>query len=303
MPLAGALAGSIAVSECFQRAIGNELACRRSTGIALWRPGSDWMEPELSGPPLSYLPRSLWLLGLGHLGQAYCWLLGFLPYPGGTAHVVLQDIDRLDESNLSTSLLARPEDIDELKTRRCGAALESIGFSTAILEKRFDKSTRRSSLEPATALSGFDNHESRRLLEGAGFRNVVDVGLGSGDPGYLDILLHSFPSGRRSDEVYVTRGSQAKELSHPYEDEIRRQVADEGRAEGDARCGVVEIAGKSAGAAFVGATAAALALSEILRPLHGGSAHASLSLNLSDPGAALASSDASVPMVRDLCHI
>lgn len=305
MPLAGALAGSIAVSECFQRAIGNELAGRRSAGIALWRPGSDWKEAESSGPPLSRLPRSLWLLGLGHLGQAYCWLLGFLPYPAGdAAHVVLQDVDRLDESNLSTSLLARPEDIDERKTRRCAAALDALGFSTAIIEKRFDKMIHRSSSDPATALSGFDNHESRRLLDGAGFRNVVDVGLGSGDPGFLDILLHSFPSVRRSDEVFLTTGRQSPEgLARPYEEEVRRQVTDEGRTEGDARCGVVEIAGKSAGTAFVGASAGALALSEILRPLHGGTASATLSMNLSDPGVILTSSDGSVPIIQDVIYI
>ena len=38
--------------------------------------------PDAIGPSLVYLPSGLWLLGLGHLGQANAWALGCLPYLG-----------------------------------------------------------------------------------------------------------------------------------------------------------------------------------------------------------------------------
>ena len=75
---------------------GMPAAGRRALGLSLWRPGpeADWLQPDESEPPLTYLPSRLWLIGLGHLGQAYLWGLGLLPYkdPADVA-LVLQDID------------------------------------------------------------------------------------------------------------------------------------------------------------------------------------------------------------------
>src|SRR4029077_13393791 len=45
-------------------------------------------------------------------------------------------------------------------------------------------------------------------------------------------------------------------------------------------CGVTELAGKAVGAAFVGVTAACLAIAEALRDLHGGTGHDTLLLSL-----------------------
>jgi hypothetical protein len=46
------------------------------------------------------------------------------------------------------------------------------------------------------------------------------------------------------------------------------------------QCGVTLLAGKAVGAPFVGAVAATLVLSEVLRLLHGGPLHRLLDLNL-----------------------
>ena len=47
---------------------------------------------------------------------------------------------------------------------------------------------------------GVDDPAPRRLLEGAGFDLIVDAGLGGGPRNYLDILIHSFPSGVEASE-------------------------------------------------------------------------------------------------------
>lgn len=46
------------------------------------------------------------------------------------------------------------------------------------------------------------------------------------------------------------------------------------------RCGMTLLAGKAVGAPFVGSIAAALALSEVLRLLHGGTAHQLIDIDL-----------------------
>jgi len=38
-----------------------------------------WIDADPSEPALSLLPSQLWLIGLGHFGQAYLWALGLLP--------------------------------------------------------------------------------------------------------------------------------------------------------------------------------------------------------------------------------
>ena len=83
MPLSGMLAAGLAVNEAFLFVNGGMPAAgRRALGLSLWRPGRevDWLQPDESEPALTYLPSRLWLIGLGHLGQAYLWGLGLLPY-------------------------------------------------------------------------------------------------------------------------------------------------------------------------------------------------------------------------------
>jgi hypothetical protein len=232
---------------------------------------------------LDALPKSLWLLGLGHLGQAYCWLLGLLPYPSDQKpFLVLQDVDQVDESNIDTSLLATPRVQDLNKTRACASALEAIGFTTALIERRFDGSGARTVQEPSTAICGFDNHASRRALEDFGFEFIVEAGLGSGVHDYLDILVHTFPADRPAQEIFVDRAMSEVQLGGAYETEATRQV-NAGRSAAAARCGMVDVAGKSVGAAFVGVTASCLVVAELLRSVHGGDQWSVLSVNLSDP--------------------
>ena len=81
-PLAGMLAAGLAVNEAFKHVSGAKAAGRAPVGLSLWRPGADvdWLAPDASEPNLTFLPSRLWLIGLGHLGQAYIWGLSLLPF-------------------------------------------------------------------------------------------------------------------------------------------------------------------------------------------------------------------------------
>jgi hypothetical protein len=121
LPLAGVLAGALAVSEAFQLVRGNPQAGRREVGLSLWRPDLDWRSDEAVGPVCQYLPARWWLLGLGHLGQAYAWAIGALPFAEPTrVQVYLQDPQILVDANWSTGMLTTKTIGRERKTRRGG---------------------------------------------------------------------------------------------------------------------------------------------------------------------------------------
>ncbi len=83
----------LAVAEVFQRLRGN-LAGDRDVGLSLWDPRAPWRSS--SGPAVWVAPSKLWVLGLGHLGRAFLWTLGLLPFERPTdVELTLQDFDRL----------------------------------------------------------------------------------------------------------------------------------------------------------------------------------------------------------------
>jgi hypothetical protein len=136
MPLAPMLAAALAINEAFlfvRRETG--AAGRRAVGFSLWRPDPhfDWLAGPGDEPTLSLLPSRLWLIGLGHLGQAYLWALGLLPYRDpGELSLVLQDVDVVTPSTESTSILTDAKLVDQKKTRTMAAWAERCGFRTAI---------------------------------------------------------------------------------------------------------------------------------------------------------------------------
>jgi len=280
---AGVMAGALGVSEVFQHSLGAAVAGRRSAGISLWRPDLPWRAPDAAGEPLQWLPARLWLLGLGHLGQAYAWTLGMLPYARpGDVQLFLVDFDRVIEANIATQLLVTSQHIGLRKTRAVAAAVESLGFDTAIVERAFDEQFQPAGDEPTIALAGFDRPGPRRLLGGDRFGRVVDAGLGAGHVEYLDMLLHTFPSPEEPADAFPSRPMTTRVLPPAYRTEITRQVQ-AGADEAAARCGMFELAGVTVGAAFVGATAAALAVADLLRLLHGGNDYSIIGLDLRTP--------------------
>lgn len=281
--LAGVLAAAIGVAEAFQAARGAPVAGRRCVGISLWRPDLDWRESGADGGPLLYLPSRLWILGLGHLGQAYLWALGFLPYPDrNDVEVTLQDFDRVVEANRATGMLVQADTgMGYYKTRIAAEALEALGLRTRIIERRFDEHTRPGADDPIWALGAFDDPRPRRFLDV--FTRAVDAGLGSGADDYLAIRIHAFPAAGRATDVFGERDGGLVGSPRLRYSDLERRMIEEGASEVEARCGLVELAGIAIGAAFVGVVAATLVVADVLRALIEDRTVAVLSLSLASP--------------------
>ena len=274
---AGVLAGALAVSEMFQRLRGNNpMACRRAIGLNLWRPDLDWQSAE-HGPFLDRLPSSAWLVGMGNLGQAYLWTLGFLPYGDQAAELVLQDLDILAPSNLSTSLLTTPALLGRKKTRAMADWAERRGFRTAIVERSFAPDFKVSRSEPIVALIGVDNALARQAIEVVGFDRVIEAGLGRGPQDFLGFDLHTFPAAKSPHQIWRETAPADPDIAQPAYRALLKQTGD--------RCGTVRLAGRSIGAPFVGAVAGALVIAELLRLVMGDQRHEIVSCHLRDLGA------------------
>lgn len=278
-PLAGVAAAALGVNEAFLHVRKESPdAGEREVGLSLWRPDiiDNWHSSDYSGPKIGYLPASLWLVGLGHLGQAYAWTIGMLPYPEAQRpYLVLQDVDTVSESNFSTCLFVYPEHIGLRKTRLISSRLESIGAKTDIVERRITDTQKLIPGDPTTALFGVDNILARRAIESVGFGLVVEAGLGSGFRDFRNIRSHTFPGPRKAIEIWTAFDgvSQAIKLTPTYE----RMV----EASND-RCGIIQLATRAVATPFVGAFASALVVGDLMRVLHGGGLYATTDIQMKD---------------------
>ncbi len=281
--LAGIAAGALAVSEVFIAVAGVSVgATRRVVGLSLWRPDLPWDRPDAVGVPVEYLPGDAWCLGLGHLGQAYLWCLGLLPYAEPEKiNLVLHDFDRVVPANVDTGLLSLPGDVGRFKPRVAARWLEDRGFRPRLVERAFDAGTRRHEGEPLLGLCGFDGRGPRHLLDEAGFEATVECGLGGDASNFDAMLLHTLPApGRTSRQMWpeVPAGEgrdRAERLASR-----RRFYREVGEVR---RCGHVELAGLSVAVPFVGAVAGSLVLAEALRMLHDGERFEAIDMRLSSP--------------------
>lgn len=259
----GVLAGALAVARGFLRVSGiSSRPLETPQGISVWRPDLNWLDPAADGPELESLPKALWMLGLGHLGQAYIWNLGLLPYQSPTdATFLLQDFDTVVEGNYSSQLLCERNNIGRRKTRVCSDWLEARGHKTTMIERAFDENTKRTGDEPFIACCGFDAAKPRRILEAAGFDLIVECALGADTARFDRIILHTFPDARRKPAMI---------WADDKESEPDQRIIDAFRTKED--CGILAqtLAKKSVSSSFVGAIAGALVTGEILRALNGG---------------------------------
>jgi hypothetical protein len=98
---------------------------------------------------------------------------------------------------------------------------------------------------------------------------VVEAGLGKGPTEYLAFQVHVFPGPQRSREVWSPARTAA---AVPQSAELIRMpaYADLGDVDGLDDCGLITLAGRSVGAAFVGVAVSSLVIAEVLRELAGG---------------------------------
>jgi hypothetical protein len=268
MGITPALAAAACAAEVFMYLSEDHLmAGHRDAGISLWNPTVPWLAPDLTEPKLLYLPTRLWVVGLGNLGQGYLWLLACLPYGDpSNLEIMLQDYDRIAQSNDSTSLLTNSKMFGVMKTRAIGSWLEERGFQVKMVERRFGEWTRRAPDEPGVALFGVDNSLARASLEQAGFGLVVETGLGAGPQAFRNFSLHTFPSSLEAARLWSADDFRTvtNVLNMPAYEPSKHPKLDE--------CGLAQLASRTVGVPFVGLTAGAFAIAELLRRLHGGPA-------------------------------
>jgi len=283
--LSGVLAGSLAISELFLSFAEVSIeASRRNVALSLWRPDLDVRDPAALGIQVEFLPRDLWMLGLGHLGNAYLWSLATLPYwEPGEVEVFLNDFDRVEPENTETGVIFSSDDVRKYKTRVCSEWLEHRGFQTRIVERPFDGNFRRRDDEPGLALCGFDSNPARRNLEGAGFLRVVESGLGGTQNNFDTISMHTVPNPRQAAELWPDLPAEEKAKQAERQERIARENPAYARLNGDP-CGRFDLAGKSIAVPFVGGVAASLVMAEAVRLFHVGPSYTDVKLGLAAVG-------------------
>lgn len=262
----GVLAGGMCVHRCFLKAAGiSARSLEAPLGLSLWSPGEDWHNPASVSPLLHNLPIQFWVLGLGHLGQAFLWNLAMLPFPKREdVRFLLQDFDAIEKGNFSSGLLCTEGLVGKKKTRRCAGWLDDLGFQTTITERSYTEHDRRTEDDPGIALCGFDRGRPRSFLGKTGFDLVVECGLGDTLADFDQIHMHTFPSEHNSPEVlwgHIQDGSKKiEERDLPL------------FTEGQHVCGqlAIDLAGKAVSTSFVGAMAGAMVVGELLRTFNNG---------------------------------
>ena len=267
-------AAGLAVSEAFSMLRGdNPYAGRRALSLSLWQPELGTIAPHEQGPHGLEVPGA-WLVGLGHLGQAYAWTVGFMKQSAGSV-LALQDVDATTRSTISTSLLSTVSEIGRMKTAVVDSWLSERGFKTSVVERRFDQHQRVGPGEPRLALFGVDNAAARRAIESAGFDFVVDAGLGSGFKDFRALRVRTFPGPSSAAELW---GVAQADIGSPQAPAYQALLA-----AGADPCGVTTLATRAVGAPFVGCVAAAYVIAELLRRHADQVPHSVIDMNLRDP--------------------
>ncbi|AVH44952.1 hypothetical protein [Agrobacterium tumefaciens] len=275
--LGATLAGALAISEIFQNLRGYAVACRRVVGFSLWNPSSlDW-QTQGGEPEIRAMPSRLWLMGLGHLGQAYLWVFGLFDYQNPSdVEITLQDFDRLTKSNVSTSVLTSSDRVGELKTRVMAEWAEGRGFKSRIVERKFDGDLGLTDADPQVALCGVDNLMARAAIDEGGFKLVVEAGLGAGPEEYVAARIHTFPASVTSKSKWGdAEHDRATGQGRAYDALLEAGAVDE--------CGLVQLATRTVGAPFVGLVTACLVVAELARRIHGGPELEVVDLSLKTP--------------------
>jgi hypothetical protein len=280
--------GALALSEVFAFVLQlHDDAGRRQTGLSLWDldPTANLRDAAI-GPDVKYWPSKLWLIGLGHLGQAFLWSLASLAFPKpGDVEIMLQDWDVVGEENHSTGLLIEVPSIGQQKTRVADQWLAVRGFRTRLVERQFASGWAIQPDDPSVLLVGVDSGTVRAEIARATATALtglthIDVGLGPTSSDFDDIILHAAPFRTSVTEGWDTAVARmAAKTDAAVASEALRAVGD---ANGLDTCGMVRFAQISTGVPYVGAAAAAIAVAEILRRLSGAAPLSTVSARLRD---------------------
>ncbi len=281
--LAGVAAGALAVSQAFLAEQGDIRAGRFTQRLSLWSPERG---PEVGvhrEPPLNEirLPRDLWFIGLGNLGQAYLWSLTMLPYSSPEdVMLFLQDDQPVGKENWGTSILVRRGKYGSLKTRIAEDWALARRFQVRRIDRRLDEHLVRSSTEPGIALAGLDRMPARRLLGRRGFEYIIDAGLGATVEAYRSFRLNVFDStGNPADHFEGVEDQTKEEAEKLLQLPAYKEIA---RGRGDSGCGAAMLADMAVAVPFVSTFVGALSITQAIRIASGEAHHLAITGDTGD---------------------
>lgn len=268
--LAGNMAGGFAVAYSFMTEIGIIRPLEEPIGLSLWRPDLDWLDGNSSGPDIKYLPTRYWIVGLGHLGQSFQWVLSQLPKKSNQkVEITLQDYDEISNANYSAGLLAEKNLSGMKKTRVSSDFLERHGYFTRIIERGFDKTVLFSAEDdPPIILCGVDSANARENMNQKAFPLFLDSGLGGTLATFDAMAILNFRFMEIDDNLFRVAES----------DVIHKGIND--LEEDEYECGV--LSRKAISSSFVGIVNASIVVSEIIRSFNQGMAFKTIDCSLRD---------------------
>ena len=250
-PLPGIAAGALAVGVAFEAERKRDVEFDGE--VDLWPVGAGRKAPRFEEV---FLPRALWLVGLGNLGQAFLWAFAALPFEdSGKVSLVLQDRDTVTEENWATSVLVKDETYGSLKTKIAERWADAKGFDVRRIDRHLCARDRIEGDDPRLAFSGVDKFEPRRHMAEVGFDCIIDAGLGRTASDYDRYRVTVFDRTRRIDQHFAGQEDAPVAQDVPAGDAYRRLEEQIGQ------CGTAEIGGASVAAPYVSALAAAIAIS------------------------------------------
>lgn len=248
-----------------------------NTGISLWNlnSGENWYKNENEGPQELNMPRNIWTLGLGHLGQAYLWTSGLMPFKEPIKSLfLLQDADIIDFENIGSQILCFENNFGKPKTRPCLEFLESLGFKTQIVEKPFIEgdSSQYWMGDFPILLNGVDNIKTRKSISNEQLALFID-GATNGTLALFDsfTMKNIFKIEKNTNELWLEEAIKDEKILH-------KKLYD--KYEKSHKCGQLTNIGIST--PFVGLFGATIVISELFRSLNYGKSYSIITLQIRD---------------------
>jgi molybdopterin/thiamine biosynthesis adenylyltransferase len=247
-----------------------------NNGVSLWNinSGTEWYKDSNDGPRNLYMPRKIWALGLGHLGQAYLWTCGLMPIKEpSNVLFLLQDNDIVENENIGSQVLCNESNIGFPKTRACLKFLEDLDFKTQIVEKRFLAGNSEEEWIKVFPflLNGVDNAQTRKNINKNNLKLFLD-GATNGSLSLFDSFTLKNVSNieKDSDSIWPVNETAEKVLHRNLYDRYNKEN----------KCGILTNIGISV--PFVGLFAATFVIAELLRSLNQGIIYSIVSFRMRD---------------------
>lgn len=197
--------------------------------------------------------HSLWVIGLGHLGQAFLWTAALADGNQLPKNIKLTDYDTVSRSSLSTCLLVTEKDVGRKKVDVVAEKLEMLGVVVQREYERLNFDVGIVRPEQELVVVAVDNVALRRSLDRVHATRVLEAGIGDGADAFTRIQLHAFPGSRKASDIWMgedIRAIRAVDISKPAYQSLLAKSGDE--------CGTTLVAGRSVATPFVGAFAGAV---------------------------------------------